>query len=343
MEEYNTFKEFISAHKDSIYSTICSYMPSGRPEKFNNEIMRCYVDRKGKYSRPSYLLLWSLLYGGRIDNAVLPAAAQQLSEDSILMHDDILDDNSVRRGDPAAHVLYGRNHAMTGGDALLAIAFKIANDAAYSIEKGGRAYFDKFSDIMLKTMQGQYLDVNLAALRDITKFTLEDYYESIHAKTAYYSVYGPMQCGAIIAGADKDVIASIPAYGTPAGNAFQIQDDILDCISTEAKLGKAIGNDVKEGAKTIILWHAVQHASGASLERLKGIYSKRLEDKTPDDIKFVIDAFKDLGSIRFASEEAEKLASQALKEFESATSSLAESWIKRVARDSIAYNVKRTE
>lgn len=343
MEEYNTFKEFVSAHKDSIYNAICGYMPSGKPEKFNNEIMRCYVDRRGKYARPSYLLLWSLLYGGKIEDAILPAAAQQLSEDSILMHDDMLDDNPVRRGAPAAHILYGKNHTITGGDALFAITFKIAGDAAYSIGKNGQAYFDKFSDIMLKTMQGQYLDVNLTTLKDITKFTLEDYYESIYAKTAYYTVYGPMQCGAIIAGIDKEALDSIPAYGVPAGNAFQIQDDILDCISTEAKLGKAIGNDVMEGAKTIILWHAVQHASDASLERLKSIYSKRREDKTSDDIKFVIDAFNDLGSIDFARVEAEKLVSKALKEFESATSLIAESWVKRVARDSITYNVKRAE
>jgi geranylgeranyl pyrophosphate synthase len=342
MEEYNRFRDFISAHKDSIYNTICNYMPKGKPEKFNNEIIRCYVDRKGKYGRPAYLLLWSLLYGGNIEDAMLPAAAQQLSEDSILKHDDMIDNNHIRRGAPAAHVLYGDNYAMIGGDALFAIVFKIASDAAYSLGKFGRTYFNKFSDMMLKTMQGQYLDVNLTTLKDITKFTLEDYYESIHAKTAYYTVYGPMQCGAIIAGADKEAIDSIPLYGVPAGNAFQIQDDILDCTSTEAELGKSIGNDIKEGVKTLILWHAVQHASSASLERLKSIYSKRREDKTPDDIQFVIDTFNDLGSIDFARSEAEKLISKALKEFDSATSLIEESWVKKVARDSINYNVKRT-
>lgn len=341
--EYSSFKEFIAAHKEIIYNKICEYIPSGNPKRFNEEIMRCYVDRKGKYARPSLILLWSLLYGKNIEDSILPAAAQQLSEDSILMHDDILDNNSIRRGGPAAHILYGNEYAVTAGDALFAISFKIANDAAYALGSRGNTYFSKFNDIITKTMQGQYLDVTLTKNKDIMHFTLEDYYESIHAKTAYYSVYGPMQSGAIIADASEEVINKIPLYGTPAGLAFQIADDMLDCTSTDSQLGKSVGNDIREGVKTIILWHSVQNANSNALEKLKTIYAKDPKDKTAEDIKFVIDTFNDLGSIKFAQEEAEKLTTKSLKLFEDATHDINESWIKKVARDSISYNIKRKQ
>jgi geranylgeranyl pyrophosphate synthase len=175
----------------------------------------------------------------------------------------------------------------------------------------------------------------------VTKFTIDDYYNSIHAKSAYYSVYGPMQCGAIIAGASQKQVEGIKKYGTLAGNAFQIKDDILDCISTEAELGKSIGNDVREGVKTVILWHAIQNADSATLNRLKEIYRKPRESKSDADVKFVLDKFNDLGSIAFAEEEAERMSVEAISLFETESKDIKESGIKQIARDAIAHTARR--
>jgi geranylgeranyl pyrophosphate synthase len=192
------------------------------------------------------------------------------------------------------------------------------------------------------THRGQYLDMHLTHdVRDITKFTQEDYYKSIHAKSAYYSVYGPMQQGAIIAGAGGKEVEGIADYGTPTGNAFQIKDDILDCTSSEDKLGKSIGNDVRDGVKTLILWHAVSKASQPTLNRMKRIYNKRREDKTEEEVRFVLDSFNELGSIRFAEQEAERLSKLGIERFNALTKQIKESGLKDLARDSIGYTVKR--
>lgn len=341
--EQGDFKQFVADHKEKVFGKIMEYLEVDVPEDFT-KIMRCYVERKGQYRRPTYTILWNLLYGGKAGSSLLPAAAQQLSEDYFLMHDDWMDDNLVRRGLPAAHRIYGPEYAVDAGDALQTILWRIASDAKDSLGKNGRRYFDKFQDIMLVTHVGQYLDLKLTReFKDITKFTIDDYFRSIHAKSAYYSVYGPMQCGAIVAGADDETVLGIKSYGTPAGLAFQIKDDILDCTSVEEKLGKTIGNDVKEGVKTIILWHAVHNANSATLNRFKKIYAKPHDAKTKAEIRFVLDKFNELGSVEFAEMEAERLMDEAMELFNRKTKPIKESKIKTMARASISHTAKRSK
>lgn len=339
-----SFKDFVAEHKDSVYGRILKYMPTGDPKEFNEGMVRCYVDRKGQYRRPSYVMLWNLLYGGGLEDSVLPAAVQQVSEDYFLMHDDWMDGNPVRRGGPAAHVMYDPAYAILAGDTVQAVLWRMAKDACDSLGvERGRRYFDKLYDMMLVTHQGQYIDLRLTKeVKDITKFTLDDYYASIHAKSAYYSVYGPMQCGAIIAGADSDVVGRISEYGTPCGKAFQIKDDILDCSSTVESLGKEIGTDVRAGTKTLILWHAVRNAPSNTLAKLRAIYAKDSAGKTDKEVKFVLGTFDELGSIKYAQKEAERLVEEASARFEKITKGVPESRIKDIARDSIGVTAKRS-
>jgi geranylgeranyl pyrophosphate synthase len=336
------FSAFVSSYKNTIYDRIQAYLPNSESETFN-KIVREYVDRKGQYRRPAYILLWALLYGGDAQQAILPAAAQQASEDWILMHDDWFDSNTLRRGKPTAHLIYGAEYAINGGDALHTIMWRMAMDAAVRLDgEKAKKYLNKFYDIMLTTCVGQHMDMSLTNENlDITKFTMEDYYKAIQAKSAYYSVYGPMQVGGIIANAETERIEGIKQYGIPAGLAFQIKDDILDCTSTEGELGKAIGTDVREGVKTIILWHAVHSASSSMLRRLKQIYAKPRGSKGEEEIKFVISAFEELGSIHFAEREAERLAKDALRNFELMERDVKESKIKEIARQSISCVVSR--
>jgi len=338
------FKSFISTYKERVFSTLVGHIPSWGDEF--DDMVRCYVNRQGQYRRPSYLLLWTLMFGGDINEAILPAAAQQASEDWILMHDDWMDSNSLRRGGPTAHMIFGDRFSINAADALHVINWKMVTDAAQELGgERGRDYFAKFYDIILETTRGQYIDLRLThRVKDITQFTAEDYYRSIHAKSAYYSVYGPMQCGAIVAGVHEDYINRIPEFGIPAGYSFQITDDVLDCTSTEETLGKSIGNDIRDGTKTLILWHAVQvsrNASDGSLSRLVDIYSKRRDQKTESNVKEVLSIFEKSKSIDFAKEQAEKLANEALRKFNEVSRDVPEGNLKDLARDSIAHTVNR--
>ncbi len=341
--ELGDFKGFVAEHKEKVYSKLLEYLSvEDAPPEFA-KMMRCYVERKGQYRRPTYTILWNLLYGGDPEASLLPAAAQQLSEDYFLMHDDWMDDNSIRRGLPTAHKIYGPEYTVDAGDALQTIIWKIASDAKDALgPKKGKRYFDKFQDIMLTTHIGQYLDLKLTReSNNLSKFTIDDYLKSIHAKSAYYSVYGPMQVGAIIAGAPDETVKGIKGYGTLAGLAFQIKDDILDCVSTEEKLGKTIGNDVKEGVKTMILWHAIHNSDSVTLNKFKAIYSKPRSSKTKAEIGYVLKKFMELGSIEFAEKEAERFMDEAMELFERETKRLKEPRLKAIARASISHTAKR--
>ena len=335
------FVEYAAEHADKVYNKICEHLPDREPKE-HYKMVRDYVDRRGKYKRPAYLLLWTELYGGDLEKAILPAAAMQSSEDWILMHDDWYDQADLRRGKPSAHVLYGSEYAINAGDALHMIQWKIAFNAADQFDPETRKrWLDKFYDMLLVTMEGQYIDMKLTESKDITKFTPEDYYKSIEAKSAYYSVYGPMQMGAIIAGADPETVERIVEYGRPVGRAFQMKDDILDITSDPETFGKSVRNDIREGVKTLILWHAVQNARPNELERLKAVYAKRREDKTDEEVEWVAEKFVEYGSVAHAEQKMNEFMQEALEAFERNTKNIPESPIKETARDSITYVVKR--
>lgn len=297
-------------------------------------MVREYTDRRGKYARPNLALLWCQLYGGRVEDAFLSACAIQLVEDWVLIHDDWEDQNELRRGKPAAHILYGDVFAVNAGDTGHMIQWKLVHDASKATGVGERLY-EKFYDVMLVIAEGQYYDLKLAAEKDITRFTLDDYWRSIHAKSAYYSVYGPMQLGAIAAGQPDAAVKKMEGYGVPIGRAFQIKDDILDCTSTPEVLGKSVGTDIYEGTKTAILWHFVQNAPPLDLAKVKAIYVKDRKDKTQEEVASVIKLFEKTGSIKFAQELVDSMAKEALEKFEAQTKEIPESEIKETARDAI--------
>lgn len=336
-----TFEEYCKQNNDSIYAKICKYLPRRAPEE-HYQIVRDYSERRGKYWRPNLALLWCELYGGKKEDIFLFACAIQVAEDWILMHDDWMDESDLRRGKPTAHLLYGDKFAMNAGDALHMVMWKMAHDASQRPDpRRGERLFEAFYDMLLITIAGQYYDLKLASEKNIIEFELDDYWQSIHAKAAYYSVYGPMQLGALSAGAAPEIVESIKEYGVPLGKAFQVVDDILNCISTPEVLGKTIGNDIYEGTKTPILWHFVRNAKVGDLEFVKNIYAKERKEKTPEEVQHVITLFKATGSIAFAQGLVNSFAQEALQKFEEQARDILESGLKDTARDALRKMIHR--
>jgi geranylgeranyl diphosphate synthase type II len=336
------FTEYTAKHADKIYNKIKEYIPNREPKE-HYEWVAEYTNRRGKYGRPGLIVLWCELYGGKVEDAILPAATMQASEDWILVHDDWQDGNSLRRGKPTLHKIAGDYFAVNAGDAMHMVNWKMAHDAAKKLGQRGEEFYNRFYQMLLVTAEGQYYDMDLTKrVKDIRKFSLDDYYRSISAKTPYYTVYGPMQFGAIVAGKGSDKeLDKIKEYGYPLGVAFQIKDDILDCTADEKVFGKSIGTDVYEGVKTAILWHFVRNAKEGDVRKVEAIYKKDRKDKTPADVKTVIDLFVQNGSIEFAKEKMEEFGNQALKKFEENTKNIPEGEIKKTARDAIHHMVKR--
>ena len=311
------FKEYIEAHRSGVYSTICSYIPIREPVQ-HYTMVRDYVDRQGSYRRPGLLMLAGQVFGADPNELLLPAAAMQLSEDWILIHDDVEDHSEMRRGKPALQRIYGDELAINAGDAAHIAMWKMLHDYAgkAGMEKGRKVY-DKFYDILEHTVEGQYRECNfiynVRKLRDAN----EDFYFKIAgSKTCYYTVYGPMQLGALAAGQGMEVLDGLEAIGKPAGIAFQIVDDILDMTADEKTFGKKRYGDIYEGKATLISIHAYEQASTAEREKLDSIYTKSRKEKTKEDVDYVIDLIEKYDGIGYAMGIAESMGDETKKAVE---------------------------
>ena len=129
-------------------------------EKFHWEIAMDYPERRGKYLRPTLLMLTAKAMGGKKKDILKTAAAMQISEDWILVHDDIEDDSLMRRGKPTLHKIYGIEQGINAGDSLHAIMWKILFDNLKLLgSEKTAAIFNEFYSIMMRTTLGQTVDI----------------------------------------------------------------------------------------------------------------------------------------------------------------------------------------
>lgn len=217
------------------------------------KINRVYPERKGKYLRPTLVLLTASALGVQniITNKV--AAAMQLSEDWILIHDDIEDKSDLRRGLPTLHKIYGNELAINAGDSLHMIMWKIVFDTRIP------AIADEFYTMLLRTALGQGVEQIWTNAKQ--KISEQEYFFVADSKSAYYSIAGPMRLGAIAAGASKSQIEKITDFGLYLGRCFQIVDDIID-----------IKQDKKEGKSTIATTKGQVYAGKLATEMKKKAY-----------------------------------------------------------------------
>ncbi len=318
------FKDYVGMNRDSIYSKIMEYLPVRAPEA-HYRIVREYSERRGNYRRPGLLMLCGQLFGAPVQSLVLPAAAMQLSEDWILVHDDIEDDSELRRGKPALHRIYGNEIAINAGDAAHIAMWKMLKD--YMVQTGqygtGGRLFDKFYDMLEYTVAGQYVETDfIFNVRSMKGASEELYSRIIDSKTCYYSVYGPMQLGAIAAGQGSETLELLKKIGEPAGKAFQIVDDILDMTAAEKSFGKKRYGDLYEGKLTLIMLHTYKSATEDEKGRIDAVYSKKRGEKTEQEISMLVELVNKYSGIEYATSVAERYGAEARKAAEDSRSAL---------------------
>ena len=332
--------QVLEERKPKIYRKILEYLPNGYPKE-HYKMIKDYPDRQSKYLRPVLVLLANEMFGGKEQDALLTAAAMQASEDWMLIHDDIEDNSEQRRGKPCLHKIYGMELALNAGDALHMIMWKMLrdNDKVLGEEKA-KKIFDLMYNVLLLTCEGQYIDISWIVHKKID-IAEEKYYEMVDAKAGAYTIYGPMQLGAIVAGAPDEQINSIKEWGIPFGRAFMIHDDVLNLTADKEKYGKEIGGDVLEGKRTLILIHLIRNCSKEEKKKVIEIYLKRREEKTNEEKNYVINLMKKYGSIGYAHQKSLEFANEAKKIFDKNTSILKDSFAKRAIRDGMDFVVKR--
>ena len=161
----------------------------------------------------------------------------QLSEEWILIHDDIEDNSEKRRGEPSLHKIYGKELAINAGDSLQIIMWKIINDQKSNMIN------EEFYKMLLRTTLGQGVEQIWTNQKPKT-ISDREYFFVADSKSGYYSIAGPMRLGAIIAGASRDQIEKITNFGLYLGRCFQLVDDILD-FKQDKKEGKITLANIK--------------------------------------------------------------------------------------------------
>ncbi|WP_456418412.1 polyprenyl synthetase family protein [Methanocaldococcus infernus] len=258
----------------------------------------------GKRIRP-YLSI--LTYNLKKDNIkeILPAAVSvELIHNYTLIHDDIMDNDELRRGKPTVHIAYGEEMAILAGDLLYAKAF----EAIGNIKDEKKAYkvLKVLSKACVDVCEGQAMDMEFESYWP----TLEEYLEMIKKKTGAL-LEASAEIGGIMAEFNEEEMKAIKSYAEKIGLTFQIQDDILDIIGDEKKIGKPVGSDIREGKKTIIIIHAINTVNEEEKEKLLSILGNV---KSEEDIREAIKILEP--SINYAKELLNKLTEEAIKSLE---------------------------
>lgn len=259
----------------------------------------------GKKLRPSLTVLSCDAVGGDLKQSFKTAAAIELIHTFSLIHDDIMDQDDIRRGNPAVHTIWGEPMAILAGDTLFSKAFETVLQTSVDNDS-----YKKLSDTLavvadacIKICEGQASDMNFEGNFDVTE---EQYMDMIYKKTGAL-IAAATKCGAIMGGANDEVINVMEEYGKLIGLAFQIQDDYLDVISDEESLGKPVGSDIVEGKMTLMVVKTLAEASDDDRERLISI----LKENNPGHVDEAIDLFNKYGSIQYAHDVAQRNINQA--------------------------------
>lgn len=248
----------------------------------------------GKRIRPTLALIASEMFGGK-EEEVLPAAlALEVFHNFTLLHDDVMDRASVRRGRPTVHVQWDDNTAILSGDQMLIEAYKLI--AQVPSDKVQRT-LEMFNEMATGICEGQQYDVDFERRDDVR---IEEYMKMIELKTSVL-LANALRTGGYIAGANEAQQEALYQYGLHIGLAFQIQDDILDVYGDPKTFGKAIGGDICCNKKTFLLLTALHTADEAGLAELNEWL--RISDRNEEKIAAVTAIYDRLG-VRKAGEQA---------------------------------------
>ncbi|MDB5178475.1 MAG: geranylgeranyl pyrophosphate synthase [Patescibacteria group bacterium] len=263
----------------------------------------------GKRLRP-YLayLTYSGLGGTRYDAFVPAAVSQELLHHFLLIHDDIIDRDFTRHGGlnvegtyrerflakglpPADALHYAESFALLAGNAACALGLRAVTDAKFGAKLKLEA-LRCMQYMLFEIMGGELMDVDSS----ISGGTIspERLLRICHYKTATYSFQAPLQFGAILAGAPSGVQGQLRRFGHSLGIAFQLADDLLGVYGDEAKLGKPVTSDLREGKQTLLIYHGFELASATQAKTLRSLWGNRQADA--DELAEVRRILRDCGA-----------------------------------------------
>ena len=235
------------------------------------EPIRYIMGLGGKRIRPLLTLLGAHLFTDNLDPVLKPALATEVFHNFTLLHDDIMDQAPLRRGQPTVHEKWNQNVAILSGDVMLVRAYELFLDVPPHLLAH---VLRRFSQTAAEVCEGQQWDMNFETE---TQVSIPQYLDMIRLKTAVLLGFA-LELGALLGGASQEDADHLRQFGTGIGVAFQLRDDLLDVYGDAATFGKRVGGDIVSDKKTFLLLTAQAQASPTQ----QAVLARHIGQPVPD-------------------------------------------------------------
>jgi len=257
--KYAVLKSYLEEELDKL-----KHIHSDNPKLY--EPLSYMIELGGKRLRPVLTLASCEAFGGKVDKAINPAMGIEVFHNFSLIHDDIMDNAPIRRGQPTVHEKWGVNMGILSGDLLLIKSYELISVVDPSVLA---KVFRIFNQTAILVCEGQQKDMDFEERDAVTE---DEYLNMILLKTGVL-LGAALQIGALAGGASDEDAKCMYDFGCEIGVAFQIKDDWLDSFGEEEKVGKRIGGDIVEGKKTMLMIKAKELANEIQSQKIYKLYS----------------------------------------------------------------------
>ena len=268
----------IKNYQEIINSKIEKIRIQGTPNELYDPI-NYILNLKSKRVRPILSLLSYSLFKEDIDKIIEPSIALEFFHNFTLIHDDIMDNADIRRGEDTIHKKWNNNIGILSGDLLMIFAYKMLENVE---EKTFKKTFQRYNNIAVKVCEGQQYDMNFEVENEISE---DDYLKMITLKTAVLIGFS-LELGGLIANKEKLITDQLYVAGENFGISFQLMDDYLDVFGS-AEFGKKIGGDISSNKKTYLIIKLLEKANSTDKESILKLMNDNNEDE--NKIKFITD------------------------------------------------------
>lgn len=224
-----------------------------------SQIVTYIIDSGGKRLRPLLALLCARACGYTGDKHLLVAAITEFIHTATLLHDDVVDNSSMRRGHETANLIWGNESSILVGDFVFSRSFEMM------IDVGEMRVMEILAQASNTIAEGEVMQLLNCNDPDSTE---ENYMVVIQSKTAKL-FEAACQLGAVLAGQSREIEEACAKYGVHIGTAFQLKDDVLDYQSSPEEMGKNLGEDLTEGKPTLPLIHALRNSNSTTAELIR--------------------------------------------------------------------------
>ncbi len=297
-------KSALSKHKEIVEKEIMKSMNKIRQERLHGAMTHLFSGG-GKRYRAILPRLVGEAIGNAHDGHYTLGSSIEIIHNFTLVHDDIMDQDPIRRGLNAVHVEYDDATAINAGDAMLAVGFEILADSEDISPENLKFLVQSIGEMVRRVAEGQQEDFDFEKRDYVSE---EEYIAMIAGKTsAMFETCA--ETGAKLAGADSKTVEEMADWGLKLGLCFQLMDDLIDITGDTETLGKPAGSDVVQGKKTLIAIHALD--SGNDLPTFSKVYGQG--ECSDEDLERAVEELRNNGSIDYAMDRAMRYHSEAHK------------------------------